>query len=119
MNSLEDIFSSIIHTSFSNNEYGRLEEVMASHGARVPSELMVSATSSFLQSDIFSSDEDEEDHVRNTGNRLTHGLQLEELIGRGAFGSVHKAVWKGLPAAVKVCQASSTFSQDQPCTIFL
>lgn len=56
------------------------------------------------QSDFSSSEEDELN--RNDLNRTIQGtsgaLQIKDLIGRGAFGSVYKASWKGLPAAVKV-----------------
>ncbi|EIE26632.1 kinase-like protein [Coccomyxa subellipsoidea C-169] len=31
-------------------------------------------------------------------------LQLKELLGRGSCGSVYKAVWKGVPVAVKVIE---------------
>ena len=59
---------------------------------------------SVSHSDFSSSEEDE---MNGTDlNRTLQGaasiLQIKELIGRGAFGSVYKATWKGLPAAVKV-----------------
>ena len=59
---------------------------------------------SVSHSDFSSSEEDE---MNGTDlNRTLQGaasiLQIRELIGRGAFGSVYKATWKGLPAAVKV-----------------
>ena len=59
---------------------------------------------SVSHSDFSSSEEDE---MNGTDlNRALQGaasiLQIKELIGRGAFGSVYKATWKGLLAAVKV-----------------
>ena len=59
---------------------------------------------SVSHSDFSSSEEDE---MNGTDlNRTLQGaasiLLIKELIGRGAFGSVYKATWKGLPAAVKV-----------------
>ena len=56
------------------------------------------------QSDFSSSEEDELNgtNLNRTIQGTSGGLQIKELIGRGAFGSVYKASWKGLPAAVKV-----------------
>ena len=62
------------------------------------------SSESVSHSDFSSSEEDE---MNGTDlNRTLQGvaliLQIKELIGRGAFGSVYKATWKGLPAAIKV-----------------
>ncbi|CAL8466947.1 g6483 [Coccomyxa elongata] len=69
-----------------------------------PSELMVSASSSFQQSEFSSSDEDETDQGVMQTFHGTSGLHLQELLGRGSCGSVYKAVWKGMPVAVKVIE---------------
>ena len=42
-------------------------------------------------------------------------IQLAELIGRGAFGSVYRGCWKGRPAAIKVTHDRLR----QPATKFL
>ena len=56
------------------------------------------------QSDFSSSEEDELNgtDLNRTIQGTSGALQIKDLIGRGAFGSVYKASWKGLPAAVKV-----------------
>ena len=41
-------------------------------------------------------------HQNGTNTEAPNRLQLSELIGRGAFGSVYKGIWKGRPAAIKV-----------------
>ncbi len=79
-----------------------LEEAGMTARSEGPSELMVSASSSFQQSEFSSSDEDEADHGVMQTFHGTSGLHLEELLGRGSCGSVYKAVWKGMPVAVKV-----------------
>ena len=49
-----------------------------------------------------SDDEYEERTMSHSQHPAAPGLQLQELIGRGAFGSVHRAVWRGMQVAVKV-----------------
>lgn len=46
------------------------------------------------------SHDDHSDPAEDGSNRL----QLSELIGRGAFGSVYKGCWKGQAAAIKVVE---------------
>ena len=55
-------------------------------------------------SEFSSSEEDEFNGTDLTRTiQATPGvLHIKDLIGRGAFGSVYTANWKGLPAAVKV-----------------
>ena len=55
-------------------------------------------------SDFSSSEEDElNGHGSARTVQGTPGiLHIKDLMGRGAFGSVYRATWKGLPAAVKV-----------------
>lgn len=101
MCSVDDLLNSTLLESVPYHETDSFEEVMQTTGSRVPSELMLSATSSLLQSDFFSSDEEGGEPDRRELDP-SNALQLKELIGRGAFGNVYKATWKGLPAAVKV-----------------
>ncbi len=109
---MEDILNSDLLDSVPHlHEHDSFEELLGSAGTRVPSELMVSATSSLLHSDFFSSDEDEDNGTERGHAEYTSNLQLDELIGRGAFGSVYKATWRGQPAAVKVCPAPDHIHQ--------
>lgn len=70
---------------------------------RAASHLMASPPSSMAKSDFSASEDDfNQDGLAQTGHASMSGLQLEELIGRGAFGSVYRAVWRGMQVAVKV-----------------
>lgn len=57
-----------------------------------------SATSDFSQSS--GSDWSQCGNIHSKADR-SRNVQLHELIGRGAFGSVHKGTWKKKPAAIK------------------
>ena len=69
------------------------------------------------QSDFSSSEEDELNG--NDLNRTLQGAQgvlhIKDLIGRGAFGSVYRATWKGLPAAVKVRTMQQCLVREVSC----
>ena len=56
-------------------------------------------------SSSFNSDESDDfsvdDALEQLGNGVG-GVELSELIGRGAFGCVYKVLWKGRAAALKV-----------------
>ncbi len=82
------------------------EEVCLSHRSDLPSELMLSASSSLQLSEFSSSDEDESEHCHMRALSGASALQLKELLGRGSCGSVYKTVWKGVPVAVKVSVTS-------------
>ncbi|KAK9805926.1 hypothetical protein WJX73_005723 [Symbiochloris irregularis] len=51
------------------------------------------------ESDDFSVD----DALEQLGNGVG-GVELSELVGRGAFGCVYRVLWKGRPAALKVIE---------------
>ena len=103
MNTANDVFESIVFTTLPRPvEEDCLEEPSMTARSEGPSELMVSASSSFQQSEFSSSDEDETEQGSMQTLHASSGLQLQELLGRGSCGSVYKAVWKGMPVAVKV-----------------
>jgi hypothetical protein len=64
------------------------------------SQLMGSPPGSSNTSDFSSSEDEQMPQAEHAA--AVHGLQLQELIGRGAFGSVYRAVWRGMQVAVKV-----------------
>lgn len=109
MNTTQDSFSSVMFSTFPHlTDHEFSDEAGMSHRSEGPSELMLSASSSFQLSEFSSSDEDE----GNCAGSLpavqgASNLQLKDLLGRGSCGSVYKAVWKGLPVAVKVYLAYS------------
>ena len=63
--------------------------------------LQSSRASSFNTDDDFSDDFSVDDALEQLGDGVK-GVELTELVGRGAFGAVYKVIWKGRPAALKV-----------------
>ena len=51
----------------------------------------------------FNSSTPEDDDHFSSDEESAESTQLLQLVGRGAFGSVYKALYKGRLAAVKVC----------------
>ena len=51
----------------------------------------------------FDEDEEEEDGLVQPGNDVSD-IKMMEIIGRGGFGSVFKAFWRGKICAVKVLE---------------
>ena len=52
-----------------------------------------------------------EDHS-HTAAPGSNRMQLSELIGRGAFGSVYRGLWKGRPAAIKVTKLLASLDHE-------
>lgn len=102
MNATQDIFRSIMFTTLPQAREDLFEEAGTTHRSEGPSDIMLSACSSFQLSEFSSSDEDDSERGQIQASLGVSGLQLKELLGRGSCGSVYKAVWKGLPVAVKV-----------------
>lgn len=70
--------------------------------------------SSFAGSDL-SDDFSVDDAVEELGDGVK-GLQLSQLVGRGAFGAVYKVSWRGRPAALKVCTRLQLRCSLQGCS---
>ena len=71
-------------------------------GVGPASHLMGSPPHSSSKSEFSISDNEMEITTSRSQHAAVPGLQLQELIGRGAFGSVYRAVWRGMQVAVKV-----------------
>ena len=77
------------------------------------SQLMGSPPSGTDKSEFSSSEDEQLPQAEHAG--AVHGLQLQELIGRGAFGSVYRAVWRGMQVAVKVGASHCKEGVRHPC----
>ena len=81
-----------------------------------PTSHLADDASSFTSTEA-SDDFSVDDALEQLGDGV-QGLQLSEVVGRGAFGSVYKVSWKGRPAALKVnllSQANSDLRHPVPC----